>query len=227
MTGDKDEAQPVVVQCLFVEVGWLVGVCAPVERSAELGVFFSQPAIAPEAVNRLALAHGRQPGARVGWDTVSRPLAQRVNERLLGQLFGQVEVVRHPCQRADDARELHSEHGLDGGGRIGKRHAADSTTAERHNSAGDGTDPDFALAEDVKKPFRPFNGLPQVSAFHQCPAADDLLRLDKRAVNDGELAVLESDLGACGSRRYAAGSDHYTSLGGLLDKAPHTLVELG
>src|SRR5579862_4504120 len=99
MAGDEDEAQPVVLQRLVVDLWWFAGVrAAQLECSPELRVLLSQTAITTEAVDRLTLGDGRQPGARVSWHTVSGPLAQCVNERFLCQLFGEIEVVRHPCQ---------------------------------------------------------------------------------------------------------------------------------
>ena len=64
------------------------------------------------------------------------------------------------------------------------------------SQAGDGTDPDLALAEDTEEALAHSTASRQVSALHECPAADDLLRLDEGAVDDGVLAVLEADLGA-------------------------------
>ena len=94
------------------------------ESPPELRILMGQRPISPEAVDRLMFAHGRQPGAWIGRDAVPRPLAQRIDERLLRKVLGEVEVVRHPRQRCNDAWELHPEDGLGyGGGRIGNRHA--------------------------------------------------------------------------------------------------------
>ncbi len=59
---------------------------------------------------------------------VAGPLAQRVDERVLGEVLGQSDIADEGRQGGDDPRELHPEDRLDRGGRIGGRHATDSTT---------------------------------------------------------------------------------------------------
>jgi hypothetical protein len=43
-------------------------------------------------------------------------LPKRIDQCILGQLLGQLDVADVAGQRGDDARELNTENGLDGGG---------------------------------------------------------------------------------------------------------------
>ena len=73
----------------------------------------------------------------------------------------------------------------------------DSTTAPerltaRVSLAEDRADPHLALAEHGDEALAPLDGLGQVAALDQRPAADQLLGLGERSVDDRELAVLEA-----------------------------------
>jgi len=60
---------------------------------------------------------------------VLRPLDEGIHEGVLGQLLGQADVVHVAGQPGDEPGELDPEDGLDRRGRIGGRHATDSTTS--------------------------------------------------------------------------------------------------
>src|SRR5580704_10591926 len=70
-----------------------------------------------------------------------------------------------------------------------------------------GADADLTCAQHAEEPLGPLNGLVAVTALHERPAADEFLGLDKGAVDDGELAVVEGDLGALGRGGNAGGGD--------------------
>src|ERR1700677_419248 len=86
------------------------------ELCAQLTVFLAQGAVAAEEVDRLALAHGGEPGTWVPWGPVARPLAQRVQQRVLGEIFCQADITPEGCQRADPPRKLRPEDRLDRSG---------------------------------------------------------------------------------------------------------------
>ncbi len=109
----------------------------PFELRSEPAVLVVEGPVSSELVDRLALPDGGQPRAGVVRCAVPRPLSQRVDQCLLRQLLGQVEVAGEVRQRRHDTRELHAEDRLDRGGRIGgSRHATDSTTERRVDCAG-------------------------------------------------------------------------------------------
>ncbi len=75
---------------------------------------------------RLATAVSHAPG--LAGCAVPGPLAESIDQRLLGQVLGQPDVTDAAGKGGDDTRELNPVDRLNGGGRIGGRHATDSTT---------------------------------------------------------------------------------------------------
>src|SRR5262249_14736611 len=61
---------------------------------------------AAEPVDGAICRNGRQPGALALRHSVDRPAPQRLRERLLRALLGQVPVAGPPDQRGDDATPL-------------------------------------------------------------------------------------------------------------------------
>src|SRR6185437_777301 len=98
-------------------------------RTPQFLVLRRQHLVPPEAIDGLALADGGEPGTGIARRPVDRPLRQRVDQRILGELLGQSQVPAAGAgQHRHDTRELDTEHRLDRGSRIGGRHATDSTT---------------------------------------------------------------------------------------------------
>lgn len=116
MARDEDETKAVIRDRLLGRVR-RVGEhrVFPLKGQGDLPVLVGKGAVAPEAINRLALADCRQPCARIRRGTVARPLPQRVNERVLRKFLSEINITSHPCQRGDYSGKLHAEDGLDGG----------------------------------------------------------------------------------------------------------------
>ena len=120
---------------LYEEMG------AFVEEAVNAGVIVATGGIAPTAqgakvslqdgeftvVDGPSLGHRGEPGAGVERGAVARPLAEGVDQGVLGQVFGQSDVAHKGGHGGDDPGKLHPEDRLDAGGRIGGRHATDST----------------------------------------------------------------------------------------------------
>src|SRR5271165_561464 len=90
-----------------------------------------------------------------------------------------------------------------------------------------GADADLTLAQHAEETLGPLDCLVPVAALHEGPAADELLGLGKGSVDDGELAVLEGDLGALGRGGDTAGGDDDARFGGSLHERAHLLVQVG
>ena len=131
MARDEDETELVVLDLLLrFDVGQRLhpGRAVGLERTTQLRVLCRQRAVAAEEIDRLPLGDGGQPRTRIGRDAVSGPLAESIDQRLLGQVLGQPDVTDAAGEGGDDTRELNPVDRLNGGGRIGGRHASDSTT---------------------------------------------------------------------------------------------------
>ncbi len=130
VAGHEDQPEAVVVDLLGRNcvVDGLPRHGVPLQSAAQLRVLDGERAVAAEAVDGLAFADRGKPGTGAAGRTFRGPLAQRVDERVLGQLLRQADVTGERGQHGDDPGEFHSEDGLDRGGRIGGRHATDSTT---------------------------------------------------------------------------------------------------
>ena len=61
---------------------------------------------APDGIDRLEAPRRHQPGARIGRDSVARPLLERSAECLVQRLLGEVEVAQKAHQRREDAARL-------------------------------------------------------------------------------------------------------------------------
>ena len=101
MAAREDQAQPVVLDALFVcprrgVVDSDVGRVADVVEGIETGA----PA---QAVDGLEASGRHQPRARIGGHAVARPLLQRRPERVVQRFFGDVEVAEQPDQRGEHA----------------------------------------------------------------------------------------------------------------------------
>ena len=88
------------------------------EAVGELRRTPAQGVVAPELVDRPALGHRHQPGARVRGDALVRPLLEGRDQGVLREVLREVEVAGHPRQGG------HQTHRLvppDGGDRLVRR----------------------------------------------------------------------------------------------------------
>jgi len=79
--------------------------------SFELSELLPIARLASELIGRLATCGGQQPGTRFLWNAFRRPVLDRLEQRLLYQLFGQVEVPQRPDQRRGEPAGLLPENG--------------------------------------------------------------------------------------------------------------------
>src|SRR5262245_62630725 len=89
---------------------------------AEFAFFALGKLVLAEAVDRLVLSGGHEPGAGIVGDARSRPLLQRRDERVLRKLLGRADIAHHSHQAADKLRLLDPEDRLDGAMGVGSRH---------------------------------------------------------------------------------------------------------
>ena len=83
--------------------------------SFELSELLAIASLAAESVGRLAACRRQQPGTRFLRNAVCRPVLDRLQQRLLYQLFRQVEVPQRPDQRRGKPACLLPENGGQGG----------------------------------------------------------------------------------------------------------------
>ena len=67
-----------------------------------------------DLVNRPALGHGHQPGARTVGDPGRRPLLEGGHQRVLGEVLGPSDVMDEPGQAGNQAGRLDPPDRLDG-----------------------------------------------------------------------------------------------------------------
>ena len=135
VTGDEHEPQHVVVDRVRIPRRRIEGV---VLLPREIVRDHREPVVvalsAPPAVDRAALGDRRQPRGGVRGDAILRPLRERFQERILGEVLREPEVAGVAGQGRDDARRLDAPHRGDGalhrGARrrrgIGSRHGPHS-----------------------------------------------------------------------------------------------------
>ena len=113
VTAGEDQPQAVVLDLVgLIEQlrhRFLIGVGLRERLAAGLLQQLHAAGGAPQPVDRAVAGDGRQPGAGALRDAVDRPAPQRLRERLLGALLGQVPVAGPPDQRGDDAAPLLAE----------------------------------------------------------------------------------------------------------------------
>ena len=101
--------------------GISLGVAAPAPRRWPLGRWRRRSPASPrtrlaaDAVDGLVSGRLDDPGARELGNAGGRPLIDRGRERLLGRLFGHVEVADQPDQRGDDPAPVGAIDHLHGG----------------------------------------------------------------------------------------------------------------
>ena len=150
VAGNEDQPEPVVLD-LVTDVRFHHQRFVGERLDSDPGVLGFEGPAAAEPVDGLAPADGHQPGARIEGYPRLRPLAQSVNEGVLGQVFGPPHVTDKAGQAGDQPAELYAEHRLDRGGRIGGGHG--HRFNHRHGPgrallrAEDGTNPDLSVSE--------------------------------------------------------------------------------
>ena len=134
MAGYEDQSKPVVGDGFGRDLtkGRVVQVIEgsnALQFASDLVVLGRQSPLAAEGVDGLALPYRGEPGPGVLRRAVAWPLAERVDQGVLGEILGQADVAGEGGQRRDHPGELDPVDGLDRGGGIGGRHPTDSTTA--------------------------------------------------------------------------------------------------
>ena len=140
---DEDQPQHVVIDAVGIPAG--VDVDLGFQLAGQRGVPIVEAVLAAPLVDGLALGDRRQPGAGVARHARLRPLRQRVDERLLRQVFGEADIADRPGQRRDDLGGLHPPHRVDGLAQIGGGHGCHASyfdlkndSYRRHTSYGEG-----------------------------------------------------------------------------------------
>jgi hypothetical protein len=110
VTAGEDELEPLVGKRRLVL--HVVLHCLRHVQQAGLGL---KRAIALDAVDRAVARDGREPGARVARDAVTRPALRGDREGLLRGFLGEVEVAEEADQRSEDAAPLVPEGLLEDG----------------------------------------------------------------------------------------------------------------
>ena len=202
MAGGEHQAQQVVADVVGARLGQGVDEVRldvrlqRLQVGAELLVLARMQRLLAQAIEGAVLRRAHQPGARVVRHAVLRPVLERGDERVLGQLLGQADVAHHsrdagdhlglldPPDRIDRAvRRLEGGHrcGCVGGGR-------------RHGSAAQAQQgPTWRTSTVHHSRRRALGGqgqrLVQGGDVDQEEAADHLLGLGERPVEDPRLAV--------------------------------------
>lgn len=112
VAGDKDQRQQVLVGA---------GLARRRGLRRELRVLLVSRPLPPDQVDRPAPGDGHQPGGRVIWYALLRPLLQRGDHGVLRQFLGQPEIPHQPGEGGDQARGVHPPDRLD---RTPRVHAA-------------------------------------------------------------------------------------------------------
>jgi hypothetical protein len=113
VAGGEHQPQKVILDLVRVGRREPGSVCLCFQVPAQLGVPALEFPVAPEQVHGPALGDGHQPGSRRPRDPLGRPLLERGDHRVLGQILGQPQVTGVPGQPGDQPRRLQPDHGLD------------------------------------------------------------------------------------------------------------------
>ena len=113
MTAGEDQPQAVVLDLigLFQQLRHRILIRFGLRERLAAGLLeqLGAPRTAPQPVDRTVAGDSRQPGAGALRDAVHRPPPERLRERLLRALLGQIPVAGPPDQRGDDAAPLLAE----------------------------------------------------------------------------------------------------------------------
>ena len=124
MARHEDETEPIVRNVI---PGRLVNF-GSADHKGDLGVLARQRLVPAEQVDGPSLGDGHEPRARIAWNALVLPLLEGVDQGFLGEFLAQADVAYVPSQTGHQPAELQAENRLNSGGRIGGRHATDSTT---------------------------------------------------------------------------------------------------
>ncbi len=123
VAGDEDEPEQIVADAIgpFVdrrlEIGH--GVLFAGELAADLFVLALEPFDPAPMVDGPVLRRGHEPGARISRNARCRPLLERRDERVLGQILGNADVAHDPRESGNEARRFDSPDRVDGFLRFG------------------------------------------------------------------------------------------------------------
>ena len=160
MAGREDQAQEVVADVVVegrVEIrrGRLLRLSSSRPSSSCLR---SSTLRSAQQVDRPVLGGGHEPGAGVVRDARLRPLLERGDERVLGQLLGEADVAHDPREAGDEPGRLDPPDRVDRAMGVGSRHGYRShhlQTGQRKTRAG-GAPRSSLLAECVVEHGRGF-----------------------------------------------------------------------
>ena len=126
MAGHEHEAEEVVADFLFDRVVHVDAISSQLEVASYLLLFSFERLAAADEVERAVLRGAHQPGSRLLGHAFGRPLLERGDEGVLGQLLGRADVADHARQPGDEPGRLDAPDRLDramclGVGIYGKR----------------------------------------------------------------------------------------------------------
>src|SRR5690606_10044737 len=88
--------------------------CRSLGSGFELVVLALEQLTPAQLIDRAALGGGHQPRARVVGDARLRPALERGDQRLLGQVFGEIDVMNHAHEATEQSTALDAPDCLDG-----------------------------------------------------------------------------------------------------------------
>src|SRR2546422_9662835 len=109
--GGEDEAKPVVLHGALLS--GRVGIVVVRRKQRRLAQQFSSTRLAAQAVYGAVAGGRRDPGAGVGRQAGTRPLAQGDGERVLHRILGEVDVAEDADQGSDRSAGLLAEDPAD------------------------------------------------------------------------------------------------------------------
>src|SRR3989442_7362089 len=104
MTADEHEAQEIVADGIIncgVQI-YRSYLLLDLEFATEFLVLAFQPRVAAPEIDGTMLRRGHEPGARFIRDARLRPLLERSDERVLGEILGQPDIAHNPRQPSDE-----------------------------------------------------------------------------------------------------------------------------
>ncbi|MNV25175.1 hypothetical protein D3C71_1162640 [compost metagenome] len=130
MTGNEDQPQQVVTDVIhmILRIRAHDVILLLVQH---LGLPLCMQTPLPQAVDGAPLCGGHQPGGGVVGEALRRPVFERGDQRVLGQLFSAVQVAQHACQARDQARRFHPPQRIEPLLEIGVFHQAAITPPRR------------------------------------------------------------------------------------------------
>ncbi len=134
MARGEHEAEQVVIDVVgdgAVEVG-VDRLRVDGQVATDVAVPVAQALVPAVLVDGPSLGHGHQPAPGIARNPRHRPLLQRGDDCVLGQLLGQAHIARVVGQPGDEPGRLDADHRLGGGVRLCGRHDGHPTIVPRY-----------------------------------------------------------------------------------------------